>query len=163
MCSGLNIGSIKNPSRIWVLQTHQKIVVEPDFWFRARDLGELNSPEQEFPKFPYTGWSSSWYRLPHDSRIVTRILFTFQQAIKNVIQRLQLVPNVSHAIPHISQTKIMTILAPKALELGFSCFALLRVSRVVWRFGIDLLGPKGFPLCFTKSLTGRRCREQASG
>ena len=50
----------------------------------------------------------------------------------------------------------------KALELGFSCFALLRVFRVVWRFGIDLLGPKEFPLCFRKSLIGRSDRQQTS-
>ena len=73
-----DIDSIKNPSRIWVLPTHQKMVVKPDFWFRARDLSELNSPGQEFFKKPFTDWSSSWYRLPYDSRIVTKILFTFQ-------------------------------------------------------------------------------------
>ena len=50
MCSGLNIGSIKNPSRIWAFETHPKMRVEPDFRFRSSVVRNRDFAESEFPE-----------------------------------------------------------------------------------------------------------------
>ena len=140
--------------------------MKPDFEFGARRKNYLDSAEVKFQKFSYSARNRLKFKLVStvaelQNRHQDFIYFPISNKERNSTFTIgfERFPPYS---PHCQNTK-MTILAPKALELGFSCFALLRVSWVVWRFGIDLLGPKGFPLCFRKSLTGRRCREQASG
>ena len=46
----LDIGSNKKPSRIWGVETHQKMVVEPDFRYRSSVLRNDDFAESEFSK-----------------------------------------------------------------------------------------------------------------
>ena len=45
--TGKGIDRIKNSSRFWLVQTHSKIRMKPDFGFRARDPNYLEFAEYE--------------------------------------------------------------------------------------------------------------------